>query len=51
MDEASLQGENHLTILENGMITNHSFYPEEAGLPQYENSCIKGGDSKENAEI
>ncbi|ETI67912.1 anthranilate phosphoribosyltransferase [Neobacillus vireti] len=51
MDEASLQGENHLTILENGTITNHSFYPEEAGLPQYENSCIKGGDAKDNAEI
>ncbi|WP_312472656.1 anthranilate phosphoribosyltransferase [Neobacillus sp.] len=51
MDEASLQGENHLIILDNGMITNHSFYPEEAGLPQYENSCIKGGDAKENAEI
>ncbi|CAH2714332.1 Anthranilate phosphoribosyltransferase 2 [Neobacillus rhizosphaerae] len=51
MDEASLQGENHFIILDNGMITNHSFYPEEAGLPQYKNSCIKGGDAKENAEI
>ncbi|MDQ0197716.1 anthranilate phosphoribosyltransferase [Neobacillus ginsengisoli] len=51
MDEASLQGENHLTILEADRITNHSFYPEEINLPQYDNSCIKGGDSKENAEI
>jgi anthranilate phosphoribosyltransferase len=51
MDEASLQGENHLTILENGIITNQSFLPEEVDLPQYDNSCIKGGDSKENAEI
>jgi anthranilate phosphoribosyltransferase len=51
MDEASLQGENHLTILENGIITNQSFFPEEVNLPQYDNSCIKGGDSKENAEI
>ncbi len=51
MDEASLQGENHLTILENGIITNQSFLPEEVNLPQYDNSCIKGGDSKENAEI
>lgn len=51
MDEASLQGENHLTILEHGTITNHSFLPEEAGLPQYENSCIRGGDAKDNAEI
>lgn len=51
MDEASLQGENHLTILENGVIRNQSFVPEEMNLPQYDNSCIKGGDSKENAEI
>ena len=51
MDEASLQGENHLTILEDGIITNQSFTPEEVNLPQYDNSCIKGGDSKENAEI
>jgi anthranilate phosphoribosyltransferase len=51
MDEASLMGENHLTILENGNITKCSFFPEEVGLPVYDNSCIKGGDAKENAEI
>jgi anthranilate phosphoribosyltransferase len=51
MDEASLQGENHLTLLENGVISSQSFLPEEAGLPQYDNSAIKGGDSKENAII
>jgi anthranilate phosphoribosyltransferase len=51
MDEASLQGENHLTILENGVITTKSFYPEEVNLPQYDNQQIKGGDAKENAEI
>lgn len=51
MDEASLQGENHLTILEDGNITNQSFHPEEVGLPIYDNSAIKGGDAKENAEI
>jgi anthranilate phosphoribosyltransferase len=51
MDEASLQGENHLTILENGVITKKCFYPEEVNLPQYDNQHIKGGDSKENAEI
>ena len=51
MDEASLQGENHLTILENGVITNESFFPEEVDLPQYDNQQIMGGDSKENAEI
>ena len=51
VDEASLQGENHFTLLEDGSITNHSFYPEEMNLPQFDNSCIKGGDSKENGEI
>jgi anthranilate phosphoribosyltransferase len=51
MDEASLQGENHLTVLENGVISNQSFTPEEMGLPQYENSSIKGGNSQENADI
>ncbi|WHY75658.1 anthranilate phosphoribosyltransferase [Neobacillus sp. WH10] len=51
MDEASLQGENHFSLLEDGSITNHSFYPEEMNLPQFDNCCIKGGDSKENGEI
>ncbi|MFK9092937.1 anthranilate phosphoribosyltransferase [Bacillus salipaludis] len=51
MDEASLQGENFYTLLEDGNITNHSFYPEEMNLTQYDNNCIKGGDSKENGEI
>lgn len=51
MDEASLQGENHLTLLEDGVISRRSFVPEEVGLPQYDNSAIKGGDSKENAII
>lgn len=51
MDEASLQGENHLTLIEDGMISSQSFVPGEVGLPQYDNSAIKGGDSKENALI
>ena len=51
MDEASLQGENHYTLLEDGKITSHIFTPEDVNLPQYDNSQIKGGDSKENGEI
>ncbi len=51
MDEASLQGENHLTLLEDGVISTKSFVPEEVGLPEYDNSAIRGGDSKENAVI
>ncbi|PLS01564.1 anthranilate phosphoribosyltransferase [Neobacillus cucumis] len=51
MDEASLQGENHYTLLEDGIITNHIFTPEDVNLPQYNNSEIRGGDSIENGEI
>nr|WP_263326115.1 anthranilate phosphoribosyltransferase [Neobacillus sp. Marseille-Q6967] len=51
MDEASLQGENHYCLLENGVISSHRFYPEDFGLPQYDNSHIRGGESKENADI
>lgn len=51
LDEASLQGENHLSILENGEISSLSFFPEEMGLSCYDNSFIKGGEAAENAEI
>ncbi|PLR80887.1 anthranilate phosphoribosyltransferase [Bacillus canaveralius] len=51
MDEASLQGENHLVILDAGEIKKQVLLPEEAGLSQYDNQEIKGGDSRENAEI
>jgi len=51
MDEASLQGENHYTLLEDGKITSQIFTPEDVNLPQYDNSEIKGGDSMENGEI
>jgi anthranilate phosphoribosyltransferase len=51
MDEASLQGENQLTILENGSITHQTITPDEVDLPRYDNHSIKGGDAKDNAEI
>ncbi|MEH7245158.1 anthranilate phosphoribosyltransferase [Neobacillus niacini] len=51
MDEASLQGENYLTLLEDGVISTQTFVADDIGLPQYDNSFVKGGDSKENAEI
>ncbi|GLB59439.1 anthranilate phosphoribosyltransferase [Cytobacillus sp. NCCP-133] len=51
MDEASLQGENHLAILNNGEIIEKILHPEEVGLPVYSNDAIRGGDSGENAEI
>ncbi|SHM66594.1 anthranilate phosphoribosyltransferase [Gracilibacillus kekensis] len=51
MDEASLAGENHLVLLEKGEIMKFTLKPEEVGLPTVDNEQIKGGDSKENAEI
>ncbi|MFC3389255.1 anthranilate phosphoribosyltransferase [Salinicoccus sesuvii] len=51
MDEASLLGENHMTLLDNGRITNMTFTPESVGLPRYAIEEITGGDSRENAEI
>ncbi|WP_019155787.1 anthranilate phosphoribosyltransferase [Robertmurraya massiliosenegalensis] len=51
MDEASLAGENHLAILENGNIHYRILHPEELGFSVYSNEEIKGGDSKENSEI
>ncbi|MDC3418124.1 anthranilate phosphoribosyltransferase [Aquibacillus salsiterrae] len=51
MDEASLAGENHLILLERGELMQFKLHPEEVGLPVYDNEEIKGGDSKENAEI
>ncbi|AZU62999.1 anthranilate phosphoribosyltransferase [Neobacillus mesonae] len=51
MDEASLQGENHLAILENGIISHTTFTPEEVNLPRYDNSAIRGGEAKDNAGI
>ncbi|MFP7479923.1 anthranilate phosphoribosyltransferase [Terribacillus saccharophilus] len=51
MDEASLAGENHLVLLENGKQTSFTLHPEEVGLPVYPLEAIKGGDAAENAEI
>lgn len=51
MDEASLAGENHLVLLENGEITSFTLHPSEVGLPTYSNKYIQGGDAKENAAI
>ncbi|WP_110929283.1 anthranilate phosphoribosyltransferase [Bacillus massiliglaciei] len=51
MDEASLQGENSLVLLNEGNITSFTLTPEEAGLTRFDNEKIKGGNAKENAEI
>ncbi|MGN8844275.1 anthranilate phosphoribosyltransferase [Niallia sp. HCP3S3_B10] len=51
MDEASLQGENQLVILQNGKIEETILNPEDVNLPYYTNGKIRGGDAKENATI
>lgn len=51
MDEASLQGENYLVILENGDVREHILLPEDVGLTVYKNESIRGGDASENARI
>ncbi|WP_456274445.1 anthranilate phosphoribosyltransferase [Bacillus sp. AK031] len=51
MDEASLAGENHLLLLQNGKMSRLTICPEEAGLPVYSNEKIRGGDAMDNARI
>ena len=51
MDEASLQGENHISLLENGSIHSFTLTPEEVGLNPYDNKEIIGGDAQVNAQI
>ncbi|MFT8320470.1 MAG: anthranilate phosphoribosyltransferase [Bacillus sp. (in: firmicutes)] len=51
MDEASLQGENELVILNEGKINKVILHPNEVNLPVYDNKEIRGGDAKENADI
>jgi anthranilate phosphoribosyltransferase len=51
MDEASLAGENHLVLLENGEISSFTLSGDEVGLPSYTLEEIKGGDARDNARI
>jgi anthranilate phosphoribosyltransferase len=51
LDEASLEGENHLIFLQDGVMNKMTLSPEEVGLRRFPNSAIKGGDSKRNADI
>ena len=51
MDEASLQGENHISFLENGSIHSFTLTPEEVGLSPHSNMSIIGGDAQVNAQI
>jgi anthranilate phosphoribosyltransferase len=51
MDEASLAGENEMVVLQGGGISRMILHPEEVDLPVFENSAIRGGGARDNAEI
>ncbi|GAM15885.1 anthranilate phosphoribosyltransferase [Mesobacillus selenatarsenatis] len=51
MDEASLAGENEMVIVSDGEIRHTRLKPEEVNLPVYDNSRIRGGDARDNADI
>ncbi|MDQ0352085.1 anthranilate phosphoribosyltransferase [Alkalibacillus filiformis] len=51
MDEASLAGENHFVLLEEGELIPFTLTPEDVGLNTYSNTDITGGNAKENAQI
>lgn len=51
MDEASLQGENYITIMEAGTIKEIVLDPRKLGFNPVSNEEIKGGDPVENAKI
>ncbi|RLL42047.1 anthranilate phosphoribosyltransferase [Oceanobacillus piezotolerans] len=51
VDEATLAGENHLILLEDGELTSFTLRPEDVGLPYFSKDEIRGGDAKRNAEI
>jgi anthranilate phosphoribosyltransferase len=51
MDEASLAGENEMVLVSEGEIKRIKLNPEEVNLPVYDNSRIRGGDARDNADI
>ncbi|PLT29931.1 anthranilate phosphoribosyltransferase [Peribacillus deserti] len=51
MDEASLQGENQLRIVENGQVRTETIHPVQVGLKEASNLEIRGGAPERNADI
>ncbi|MFD3447374.1 anthranilate phosphoribosyltransferase [Microbacteriaceae bacterium 4G12] len=51
VDEASLQGENYIALLQDGVIQELVVDPREYGFPIVSNHEIRGGNAKENARI
>lgn len=51
MDEASLAGENHFALYEDGEVSLHTITPADVGLASYPQEAINGGTPQENAKI
>ena len=51
MDEASLAGDNHLVLMDEGECIPFTLNAQEVGLSNAPLEAIRGGDAKENAEI
>jgi len=51
MDEASLDGDNHLVLMNDGDYLPFTLNASELGLPNASLEAVRGGDAKENAAI
>ena len=51
LDEASLEGPNHLIFLENGQLRKDSLLPDSLGLARTSCEALKGGDLQQNKLI
>ncbi|MDR0199810.1 MAG: anthranilate phosphoribosyltransferase [Streptococcaceae bacterium] len=51
VDEATLFGTNHYTLLDNGEITQGSFTAADLGMDEVSLNDIRGGEAPENAKI
>lgn len=49
LDELSISGETHVAKMENGKVETVTVTPEDAGLPRWPLSAVKGGYAPENA--
>lgn len=51
MDEASLAGDNHLVLMNDGDFIPFTLNAKEVGLPNAPLEAVRGGDAKDNAAI
>ncbi|WP_284947431.1 anthranilate phosphoribosyltransferase [Acidisoma cladoniae] len=49
LDELTLAGDNHITILENGIVRDMTLHADEVGLPRAPLAALRGGDAAHNA--